>query len=334
MENTFHIQWHITDRCNLRCLHCYQDSFSSKSALPVSSLAKVFSNIVSFVEKRGQKLVIDITGGEPLLYNGWKELFSMVYHHPAVKRTGIITNGFSLADENIKFLQEFKNLIIKISGEGINKQTFELFRGKGSYEKFLYICDILKEKFLPQQRILMFTLMKENLKEVPYIFDFIKKYTFGAFILERFIPLGRGRKISGSLISTFDWLYIIRTICNICEAEEDIEALLPYRGFMVRVTDKGAYDLFGAPCIIGTDGIAVMPDGSVFPCRRFPLPIGNLLKDKLEDIWEKSDVLEKLRNYPLKGKCKSCKITNCRGCRALAYSITGNFLEEDPMCYL
>ncbi|MCM8762520.1 MAG: radical SAM protein, partial [Candidatus Omnitrophica bacterium] len=245
MDNTFHIQWHITDRCNLRCLHCYQDSFSSKSELPVSSLKKIFSNMVAFVENRGQKLVIDITGGEPLLYNNWKELLSMVYRHPVVKRTGIITNGFSLDGENIKFLEGFKNLTIKISAEGVTEKTFELFRGKGTYEKFIQICERLNTSLPEREKILMFTLTKENIEEIPYLFDFIIKYRFSAFILERFIPWGRGRKISESIISISDWLYTIHTICSICVVEEDIEAFLPYRGFMVRTDNKGNYDLFG-----------------------------------------------------------------------------------------
>ncbi|MCX8081880.1 MAG: radical SAM protein [bacterium] len=333
MENTFHIQWHITDRCNLRCLHCYQDSFSSKSELPLSSLEKIFSNMVDFVEKRRQKLVIDITGGEPFLYNDWATLVSLIYKHPQVKKTGIITNGFFLNERNIKLLENFKNLTLKISAEGMNKQIFELFRGKGTYDEFLYICEHLKNA-LPKEKILMFTLTKENVKNVPYLFDFIKDYNFSAFVLERFIPWGRGRKILESIISLPDWLYIINVLCEICKVEKDMDSLLPYRGFMVKLDNKGKYNLFGAPCIIGIDGIAVMPDGSVYPCRRFPVNIGNLLQNKLEDIWEKSDVLEKLRIYPLKGKCKNCKITHCRGCRALAYSITGDFMEEDIMCPL
>lgn len=24
------MQWHITDRCNLRCAHCYQESYSGR----------------------------------------------------------------------------------------------------------------------------------------------------------------------------------------------------------------------------------------------------------------------------------------------------------------
>lgn len=334
MENTFHIQWHITDRCNLRCLHCYQDNFSSKSELPFSSLKEIFSNIVDFVKSRRQKLVIDITGGEPFLHKRWKELLSLVYHNPEVKRTGIITNGFFLDEENIKFLGYFENLTLKVSAEGVGKKMFEIFRGKDTYKKFMDVCEKLKDCLSNTEKVLMFTLTKENAGEVLYLFDFIKKYNFNAFILERFIPWGRGRNISESVISPEEWLYILKLLCNICNTEKYMDSLLPYRGFMVRVDNKGEYDLFGAPCIIGTDGIAIMPDGTVFPCRRFPLSIGNMLEVSLKDIWETSSILNKLRNFPLKGKCKDCRIKNCRGCRALAYSITGDFLEEDPLCYL
>lgn len=334
MEKTFHIQWHITDRCNLRCLHCYQDDFSSKSELSLSLLKTIFSNVIDFVEKRKQKLVIDITGGEPFLYKDWEKLLMEIYQHTSVKRTGIITNGFYLDEERLEFLQEFKNLTVKISAEGVRKEIFELFRGKENYDIFIKVCERLEE-FLPEnEKILMFTLTKENVDEVFYLFDFIKKYNFSGFIIERFIPWGRGRKISGSLISTADWSYVLSVLCDGCGLEEEIETFLPYRAFMVKRNKKNTFTLFGAPCIVGIDGIAIMPDGTVFPCRRFPLSIGNLREVSLIDIWEKSETLQKLRSFPLKGRCNNCRIINCRGCRALSYSITGDFLEEDPLCLL
>jgi radical SAM protein with 4Fe4S-binding SPASM domain len=89
----------------------------------------------------------------------------------------------------------------------------------------------------------------------------------------------------------------------------------------------------GAPCVIGRDGLCIMPNGSIFPCRRFPISIGNLLNDSLRQIWEESEILERLRTKEnLKGKCGRCEMEDCRGCRSLALSLTGNYLEEDPHC--
>src|SRR4030042_727185 len=77
-----------------------------------------------------------------------------------------------------------------------------------------------------------------------------------------------------------------------------------------------------------------MPEGSVFPCRRFPVSVGNLLDKSLKRIWEESDVLAQLgKRENLKGKCEKCEFRDCRGCRSLALSLTGDYLEEDPHCW-
>jgi len=39
-----------------------------------------------------------------------------------------------------------------------------------------------------------------------------------------------------------------------------------------------------------------MPDGTIFPCRRLPIPIGNILKDGVYKIWYGAPLLWKLRN--------------------------------------
>ena len=90
----------------------------------------------------------------------------------------------------------------------------------------------------------------------------------------------------------------------------------------------------GAPCVLGEDGLCIMPDGTVFPCRRFPFSLGNLLEDPLKTVWERSEILTKMRKKEnLKGRCKSCEREECTGCRSLAYSLTGDYFGEDPHCW-
>jgi len=336
MEKTFHIQWHITDNCNLRCRHCYQETFNAKNELPFEETEKIFSNISDFVKNRGQRLVLDITGGEPFLHRRWKDIVLLAENSGIVKELGIITNGFFLNEKNTGFLGELKSLkVMKISAEGLTRESYEYYRGADTYEKFISGCETLKRDLPKARKMLMFTLTKENAGQIPGLFDFIKEYGFSGFIVERFIPWGAGRAIREAVVSPAEWRDILDVLCKKADVEADIEDLLPYRGFMVRMTSKKIFNLFGAPCIVGIDGLAVMPDGTVFPCRRFPLAIGNLGKDSLAAIWESSDVLKKARNkLLLKGKCRECKITDCNGCRALAYSLTGDFLEEDPLCLL
>jgi len=107
----------------------------------------------------------------------------------------------------------------------------------------------------------------------------------------------------------------------------------PYQAFQIRFS-QGEMELMGAPCVLGTDGLCIMPEGEVFPCRRFPISIGNLLGTPLDQLWESSELLRRLRRKEnLKGKCKNCESKECRGCRSLALSLTGDYLEEDPLCW-
>jgi len=63
--------------------------------------------------------------------------------------------------------------------------------------------------------------------------------------------------------------------------------------------------------------------------------VGNTRKDSLKKVWNNSEILEKLRKRLLKGKCKKCeRIFSCGGCRAAAYAETGDFLNEDPLCFV
>ncbi len=335
MEKTFHIQWHITDRCNLRCRHCYQETYRKQNELPLEEIQKVFFNISNFVKGRGQKLVLDITGGEPFLYKGWKEIIHLTGQSDIIKELGIITNGFFLTPENIEFLGNLKTFTsIKISAEGITKPSYEYYRGKNTYGRFIIGCEVLKTSLPKVKKFLMFTLTKKNADMVPGLFDFIKYYNLDGFIIERFIPWGVGRAIKETVVSLEEWKNVLKTLCEKTGVDPDISTLIPYRGFMV-LAGKRKFSLFGAPCIVGIDGIAVMPDATVFPCRRFPLNIGNLRQSPLEKIWKESGVLKNARNKSLlKGRCKGCKIKNCYGCRALAYSLTQDYLEQDTLCIL
>jgi len=260
---------------------------------------------------------------------------SIVVRDEVVQELGIITNGFFLNEENLEYLDICKKFTeLKISAEGITEEAYEYYRGQNTYETFIKSCEMMKRYLQKTEKVLMFTLTRNNVEQVPYLFDFLENYGFNSFILERFIPWGSGAKIREEVVSKTDWKKTLDLLCERCNEQPDIEEIAPYKAFMVKRGKKELL-LFGAPCIVGIDGVAVMPDGTVFPCRRFPLKIGNLTKSSLGEIWEQSDVLKKARNRALlKGKCKECKISNCFGCRALAYSITGDYLEEDPLCIL
>ena len=88
-------------------------------------------------------------------------------------------------------------------------------------------------------------------------------------------------------------------------------------------------------CIAGLTGLTIMQDGTALPCRRLPLPLGNLLKDGLFKIWYTSPVLWDLRRKNrLAATCRKCDLlSQCGGCRAAAFAATGDYQAKDPQCW-
>jgi len=332
MKDAFHIQWHITNLCNLRCQHCYQDDFSREKDLDWAELKRVADNFLITIKEWDKMACIHLTGGEPLLKPELFPLLDYLDQLPLIDELGIITNGLLLDQEWVKRLSAFPKLRkIKISLDGADAKTNDSIRGMKNFSKVIQNLSWVRDedRF---ETILMFTVMKRNFRDLPAFLKLSQELGVNGFIIERFIPWGKGRERRDDVLSKEDWKELIKTLVELFSIEEE-SSFLSYQAFQINFNHEEP-ELLGAPCVIGKDGLCVMPDGDVFPCRRFPISIGNLLNDSLKTIWEKSELLGRINNKEnLKGQCRICGIEDCRGCRSLALSLTGDYLEEDPHCW-
>ncbi len=328
----FYIQWHIIDRCNLRCKHCYQDIFSKERELDFHGLKEIADNLISTMKKWEAKLDIAITGGEPLLKKELFDLLSYLENSNSIGNISLITNG-TILSEHINGLEKFKKIKeIKISLDGISEETNDSIRGKGTFSNVMEnVRDGIRGKI---PFILMFTVMKRNINDIELLPDFAKREGFKGFIIERFFPLGTGKKLETQVLSGNEFLNVWFKILEKFEYTVKKEDLIKFRAIKVLFYKEKA-KILGSECIVGRDGIALLPDGTVLPCRRFTLPIGNLLTEPLYEIWKNSKVLELLKDKSnLKGICKNCDVKGCIGCRAMSYCLTGDYLSEDPHCWI
>jgi radical SAM protein with 4Fe4S-binding SPASM domain len=87
-------------------------------------------------------------------------------------------------------------------------------------------------------------------------------------------------------------------------------------------------------CLAGQLICLIDVDGQVLPCSYFPKSAGNVRQQHFKDIWENSELFKSLRDFKsYKGSCGSCEYINvCGGCRARSYSMTGDYLAEEPFC--
>ncbi|OGP92542.1 MAG: hypothetical protein A2156_08700 [Deltaproteobacteria bacterium RBG_16_48_10] len=333
MKEPFYIQWHITNFCNLRCRHCYQDDFSRKGDLDESGLKKISDNILTTLKAWGRTACIHFTGGEPLLKPELFYLLDYLNLQSEIDEMGIITNGLLINPEMIEKLSAFSKLKkMKISLEGPDAQVHESIRPRGTFEKVIRTLSLVQkaERF---ETLFMFTVMGKNYESLSPLLSLCQDLRVDGLILERFIPWGKGREIQEEVLNKEQWRGVTKTLLNFFSTDTEEDPFLAYQAFQVKF-DGEEPELLGAPCVIGVDGLCVMPEGDVFPCRRFPISFGNLLVQPLEELWEKSEILKRLRRKEnLKGKCGSCEIEGCRGCRSLALSVTGDYLAEDPHCW-
>ncbi len=332
MKSGFYVQWHITNACSLRCRHCYQDDFSDKGDLSWLGLEQVAANLLKTLEGWGRRACIHLTGGEPVLKPELFPLLSKLDAQEAVEELGIITNGLHLDPEMTAKLSAFSKVKkIKISLDGPDAVTNDSIRGVGSFQRVeRNVASIKKGGRL--ETFLMFTAMKRNFRSLPSFFRLGQEWRAEGIIIERFIPWGRGRGIRDEVLGKEEWRELVGSLYRYFSIDAHEGEYPSYQAFQIAFQGKEP-ELLGAPCVLGTDGLCIMPDATVFPCRRFPLAIGNLLTDPLKEIWERSAVLNTLRKREnLKGKCGLCQVQGCAGCRSLAFSLTGDFLAEDPHC--
>ena len=171
-----------------------------------------------------------------------------------------------------------------------------------------------------------------NKKEVEPLIELLKKESVDTFSAERFIPEGAGADLKDELLTANEVRQIFQRIYSIAMKEDKIRILL-YRPLFALL--NGNDPTVGALCSVGNNALTIMHDGTIYPCRRLPIPIGNALADSFFKVWYTSKVLWNVRNLKnIKGKCADCDfIPVCRGCRAMAYALTGDYLAEDPQCW-
>ena len=71
----FFVQWHLTERCNLRCRHCYQEGKASQE-MSLAEIKPVVEEVAEMVQAWSDAYDLsftpsfNVTGGEPFLRTG------------------------------------------------------------------------------------------------------------------------------------------------------------------------------------------------------------------------------------------------------------------------
>lgn len=319
------VGWAITNKCNLRCLYCSQNS--GKQLENELTLAEAFKVIDEFSENKIS--IIGFTGGEPFLYDGLHEVLR--YANDKYIRCVVTTNGIAIANGYpIKYLSRF--IKVRISLDSFKPSTHDYLRNKtGCFISVIKAIDILKR--IGMQIEIVTTLSSENINEFDDMLKFIKELEIDQWSISIFCPVGRGNEISTWMINSSQYFEISK---KLWEEKNKVNFLLKTDiPQLVLLDEKRKYSTQSIFCAAGTELMVLNADGSFSPCFSIPYSEGNIRTNKIYDIWNNSELFKSFRNKDvIKGKCHTCEYTQqCGGCRAMAYAKTGDYLDSDPLCW-
>jgi len=335
-----HPVWEMTTACNLDCIHCHTAGGEpADDELTTDEGKYLLAELAQVMQFR----MMAFTGGEPLMRPDLYEL--LAYSQALGFRNTIATNATLINDQVAQQLRENGVVIAAVSLDGFTAETHDKIRGlPGSFEKA-----VRGMRALTNAGILLhinITAMEYNVEQIERLMTLVNELKTGILLIYQLVPVGRGRVIENAVLDKDANRWLIEFMAN---AQRETNAIMEpvagpqYWPFLI----KRAHMSSGMPlwlaekvfhgCAAGRGFIYIKPDGAVWPCPFIELSCGNVRDMAFKDIWSGSEILNQLRNreWLLKGQCGDCKYRRlCGGCRGRAWAAKGDFLAEDPCCFI
>lgn len=285
----------ITNRCNLKCIHCCADAADEDSEVCSRELGidewRDVIDKVSALKPAG----IVLTGGEPLV----KKEFLEILEYLRNKYEGTIalaTNATLITDDNVKILTDLVDKF-DVSIDGIDEETCSKVRGKGVFERVVRSIELLKLYGAKQITLSMtFGTANFHLKDR---FMQLNQELGTTPIVRVFMPKGRGEK-SAKKFNPY--------------MNTD-----PDTSFTAQEIEEARKSLTIIRCGAGMGEFVINYDGWLYPCP-------NMIKERykmihirdIEDLHylhdklyqQKSDGMRHLKGIQPENveKCKNCKV--------------------------
>lgn len=335
------IQIEITGVCNMRCRHCRAADDLGRD-MPIEQILKV----VRFGRRYSPNYKeLMLSGGEPLLHRQFEEVLTAVRENGGDFVT-LTTNGSLLAPRHLDLFARLKfvRLMLSISLDSLESSDHDDFRQfPGAYEKAVRAIRMIAEARLPNTiTSVRMTLRPEQINQMPVMAEFAYKTGCNRVSFSAIHPAGRALGQPGLWMSKAQKRQFIEQVYLLkrqypesfqISTNDPLKCLL--RGFS-DIGEEGEVIFDGCPAAAVT--FNVFANGDLTPCALMNLPIMNVFSltiDEIAERYQQSEIVKNMLEMNLKGKCGGCeKKYQCGGCRARALGRTGDYLAEDPDCWL
>ncbi|MHB8834846.1 MAG: thio(seleno)oxazole modification radical SAM maturase SbtM [Candidatus Methylomirabilia bacterium] len=319
----FTLQWHLTQSCDLHCRHCYDRS--ARAAVSLPDALRVLEDLESFCRARRVSGHVSLSGGNPLLH----PQFTEIYRAAAGPGGGLAILGNPAPRERIEELVAIRRPgFYQVSFEGLPEHN-DWVRGPGHFERTAAFLEVLKE--LGVSTMVMLTLTADNIDQVLPLTERLRGLV-DDFHFNRLAMVGEGANLRLPTRERY-----ARFLAEYLAAAEANPAL-GIKDNLINILRRGRGEVpfggcTGFGCGAAFNFLALLPDGEAHACRKFPSPIGNVVRDGLAKVYDS----EAARRY--RGGCSACRDCAirpvCGGCLAVAHGFGLDPLRErDPLCFL
>ena len=346
----FTLQFGITSKCNLQCAHCYDDT-EEHIHMPYDHCITILDKFFSFCQQWRRFPTVWVTGGEPTLHPQFWDVLDYIGAQSEQVHTeiyvAILSNGTTFTTEVIKKLKEYPLRIhVQISVDGASAETHDAIRGKGSYKKAVHALNLLTRAQIGCH--MHFVVHKDNYEDGFCMTDLAKELKVDVLTVTRLVPWGRGKTLHKKMLNPEQVYTLFKKLSDdfdaLCKNSNPPKPLISRNrcDWPVIYSDPSTPESLtknGHSCTAAQSYINVMENGDVYPCRRMPITVGNLLKEDLMTIWQ-HPLMWKLRQKHkfVQGKCTSCYfcVTAPRICKGgascISYAVYGDPFQPDPQC--
>ncbi len=343
------VVWNCTNKCNLKCVHCYASAGVSDQELSTEQGYDLIDNLIDF-----KAPVILFSGGEPTVR---KDLPLLIERATKGGMRAVISTNGTLIDRDMAMrLGDMGLSYVGISLDGLQAVN-DRFRGvDGAFS--MAMKGIYNAMHAGIKVGLRFTINRDNVQEIPGIFDLLQNEGIPRICFYHLVYTGRAKELMqhdldhSQTRATLD-LIMDRTRALITSGR-DVEVLTvdnhadgPYVYLrMQKDGEEKADDVLELLKMNGGNssghGIGCVSwNGDVMPDQFWRHHIlGNVSDRPFSDIWtdEANDFLMQLKRNKeyVTGRCRDCRwLDVCGGnFRARAEAATGDIWGEDPACYL
>jgi radical SAM protein with 4Fe4S-binding SPASM domain len=304
----------LTYRCNNDCDHCYNVQHPSllpvgEAGVPKDELSTgSWKRIIDRAWELGIPHII-FTGGEPTLRADLPELIAHAEHNGQI--TGLNTNARRLSDAHyVQALVEAGLDHVQVTLESSQAEVHDrMVQAKGAFPQTVKGLQNVLDS--PLYVMTNTTMLQTNIHTIPATLDFLAETGVPTIGLNALIYAGRGRVVGTGLAESE--LTALLEVARKKTAARG-QRLIWYTPTQYCNFDPMALDLGVKGCTAALYNMCVEPDGNVLPCQSFYQPLGNLLTDEWDSIWNHALAVRLRERTNLPQKCTGCALlAECGG---------------------